>query len=202
MYVGISMRNAASSIAKRSDVRVFLTGVGCVGKTTIGTRLAQITDRVFFDLDDEIERFFSMSIERLQRKYWVPHDFRRQASKALSHILGKPESKNAIIALPPSGLMGGYWNVVKRTAGLKVALLDTPENILERVVFFDVDSNPMDKRLTADERPFYLKEVKKDITYFKRSYVKADLQISIKGLNVEQAARRILDQLELAPTQR
>jgi shikimate kinase len=38
-------------------MRVFLTGVSCVGKTTIGARLAQITDRAFFDLDVEIERF-------------------------------------------------------------------------------------------------------------------------------------------------
>jgi shikimate kinase len=178
--------------AKKSDVRVFLTGVGCVGKTTIGARLAQITDRAFFDLDVEIERFFSMPIEQLQRKYWMPHDFRKEAAKALSHILSKPESNNAVIALPPSGLMGGYWNVIKQTPGLKFALLATPENILERIVFYDADSNLIDKRLTAEERPQYLKEIKKDITYFKVSYARADLQISIEGLDVEQAAHRIL----------
>lgn len=186
--------------AKKSDVRVFLTGVGCVGKTTIGARLAQITDRAFFDLDVEIERFFSMPIEQLQRKYWMLHDFRKEAAKALSHILSKPESNNAVIALPPSGMMGGYWNVVKRTPGLKIALLATPENILERIVFFDADSKPIDKRLTAEERPHYLQEIKKDITYFRVSYARADLQISIKGLDVEQATHRILDQLELART--
>jgi len=88
-------------------VRVFLTGVGCVGKTTIGLRLTELMGLNFFDLDTEIEQFFEMSIEQLHQKYWMPHDFRKEASKALSIILDKPESQQAVIALPPSGLMGG-----------------------------------------------------------------------------------------------
>ena len=176
-------------------MRVFLTGVGCVGKTTIGLRLAELMGLIFFDLDTEIEQFFEMSIEQLHQKYWMPHDFRKEASKALSYILDKPESQQAVIALPPSGLMGGYLVVIKKTQGLKVALLDKPERILDRIVFYDVDSRPMDKRLTDEERPLYLKEIKKDITYFKKSYTRADLQVSIEDMDVEQAAHHILAQL-------
>ncbi len=177
-------------------MRVFLTGVSCVGKTTVGLRLAELMCLNFFDLDTEIEQFFGMSIERLQRKYWMPHDFRKEASKALSDILDKPESQQAVIALPPSGLMGGYLAVIKKARGLKVALLDKPERILERIVFYDVDSRPIDKRLTNEERPLYLKEIKKDITYFKKSYTRADLQVSIEDMDVEQAAHHILAQLK------
>ena len=36
-------------------MRVFLTGISCVGKTTIGTRLATLFGFQFFGLDDEIE---------------------------------------------------------------------------------------------------------------------------------------------------
>jgi len=176
-------------------VRVFLSGVGCVGKTTVGLRLAELMGLRFFDLDTEIERFFGMSIEQFHQKYWMPHDFRKEAAKALSIILDKPESQRAVIALPPSGPMGGYLAVIKKTQGLKVALLDTPERILDRVVFYDVDSRPMDKRLTNEERPLYLKEIKKNITYFKKSYTRADLQVSIEDMDVEQAAHHILAQL-------
>ncbi len=123
-------------------MRVFLTGVGCVGKTTIGARLANLN---FFDLDTEIEQFFEMSIERLQQKHWMPHDFRREASKALTHILDKPESQRSVIALPPSGLMGGYLSAIKKTHGFEIALMVRPENILDRIVFYDVESRPMDR---------------------------------------------------------
>ncbi len=177
-------------------MRVFLTGIGCVGKTTVGLRLAELMGLSFFDLDTEIEQFFGMSIEQLQQKYWMPHDFRKEASKALSYILDKPESQRAVIALPPSGLMGGYLAVIKKTQGLKVALLDRPERILDRIVFYDADSKLMDKCLTNEERPLYLKEIKKDITYFKKSYTRADLQVSIEDMDVEQAAHHILAQLK------
>jgi shikimate kinase len=125
----------------------------------------------------------------------MPHDFRREAAKALAHLVKKPDTQRSVIALPPSGLMGGYLTVIKKTEGLKIVLVDKPENILDRIVFYDVDSKPTDKRLTAVERPLYLREIKKDATYFKKSYTRADLQISIEDMDVEQAAHHILTQL-------
>ncbi|MCP3880160.1 MAG: hypothetical protein GY701_17485, partial [Sulfitobacter sp.] len=119
-------------------MRVFLTGVGCVGKTTVGRRLAELMGHRFFDLDTQIEQFFGMSIEQLHQTYWMPHDFRKEAAKALSSILDTPESQQTVIALPPSGLMGGYLAVIKKTQGLKVALLYKSERILDWIVLYDV----------------------------------------------------------------
>ena len=175
---------------------VFLTGVGGVGKTTVGLRLAELMDLGFFDRDTEVERFFGMSIERLQQKYGMPHDFRKAASKALSALLDRPESQQAVIAVPPSGLMGGYLAVIKKTQGLKVVLLDTPERILDRIVFHAADSRPMDQRLTHEERPLYLKEIKTDLTYFKQSYTRADPRVDIEDMDGEQAAHHRPAQLK------
>jgi shikimate kinase len=110
--------------------------------------------------------------------------------------LDKPEGQQVVIALPPCGLMGGYLAVIKKIRGLKVALLNTPERLLDRIVFYDADSRPMDKHLTNEERPLSLKEIKKDTTYFKKSYARADLRVSIEDMNVEQAARHLLAQLK------
>jgi len=172
-------------------VRIFLAGVGCVGKSTIGARLAELTGRYFFDLDTEIESYFGLSIEQLQRKYWMPHDFHREAAKALRHLLDQPESQQAVIALPPSGLMGGYLAVIKKAQGLKVVLEDTPERILDRVVFYDADSKLMDWTPRPEDRPQYLREIKRDIAYFRPSYKRADLHVSIEGLDLEHAARHL-----------
>jgi shikimate kinase len=50
--------------------------------------------------------------------------------------------------------------------------------------------------LTDKERALYLKEIKKDITYFKKSYTRADRQVSIEDMDVEQAAHHLLAQLK------
>lgn len=176
-------------------MRVFLTGVGCIGKTTIGKILAELLAVPFFDLDHEIEVFFGTSIERLQNRFLTMYSYRNEASKALMHLLNRPESQHCVIALPPSGLMGGYLRVIKKSDGIVVALSDRPEHILERVTFYDIDSKLIEKKLTPDEKRCCLKSIKEDITYFRRSYKRAHLRVDIDGLNAEQAAHHIREAL-------
>jgi len=177
-------------------MRIFLTGVGCVGKTTIGTKLAEILGYSFFDLDQEIETFFGISIERLQNKFLTIYSYREEASKVLEHILNLPESKDCVIALPPSGLLMGFWRVVKKTKGTTIAITDKPENILNRITFYDIDSRLIEKHLTEKEKHLYIKDIKKDITYFGKSYKRANFQVDIQGLDVAGAATKIAKMLE------
>ena len=178
-------------------MRIFIGGVGCVGKTTIGARLADFLKRRFYDLDAETERFFGTSIERLQNRHLAPNGFRRDVAMALQHILSLEESGNCVIALPPSGLMGPCWNVVQKVQDTLIIVLDdTPENILERVTFYDIDSRKIDKTLCDDERRHYLQEIRGDIRYFKRSWKKAHLIVDIAGCaNAEGAACKVLEAL-------
>jgi shikimate kinase len=177
-------------------MRICLTGVSCVGKTTVGIKLAELLGCLFFDLDNEIEHFFSMPIEHLQDKYSTMYSFRQEASKALKHLLKREDSNNSVIALPPSGLMDSYWRVVKRDNGIIVVLTDDAENILKRITFYDKDSKLIDKKLTEKERLLYLKEIKKNITYFNRTYKRADISVDISGLGPEQAAKKVKAMLD------
>jgi shikimate kinase len=117
-------------------MRIFITGVACVGKTTIGAKLADLLGYKFFDLDQEIEAFFGTSIERLQNRHLTSYSFRANASQALVHLLARKDSVNSVVALPLSGLMDNYWKVINKTPeSTIVALLDTPQNILKRIAF-------------------------------------------------------------------
>lgn len=177
-------------------MRIFLTGVSCVGKTTIGKKIGELLGVGFFDLDNEVEIFFETSIERLQNKFLTLHSFRNEAAKALVYLLSRPESRDCVIALPPSGLMGGYLRAIKKGRGTIVALTDKPENILARIRFYDIDSRPIEKNLTPKEKKLYLREIKKDIRYFRTSYHQATLQVDISGLNADQAALKIKEAIE------
>jgi shikimate kinase len=177
-------------------MRIFLTGVGCVGKTTIGKIMGELLGVRFFDLDNEIESFFETSIERLQNRFLTIHSYRNEAAKALVHLLNRPESRDCVIALPPSGLMGGYLRAIKKANGITAVVTDKPENILERIRFYDIDSRPIEKTLTSKEKKLYLKEIRKDITYFRTSYQRANLRVDISGLDPDQAARKVKEAVE------
>jgi shikimate kinase len=176
-------------------MRVFLTGVSCIGKTTIGRELAGLLGHPFFDLDLEIEAFFGKPLGRLQAECLTMTTFRRNACSALKHLLAQGQSKNCVIALPPSGLMDPYYRVVKNSGGTLVALHDDPRNILARLTFYDDDSRPVAKCLTDEEKTLYLKEIKADMASFGRTYRRADLAVDISGLGPVASASKIRDAL-------
>ena len=177
-------------------MRIFLTGVACVGKTTVGAKLGGLLGCQFFDLDREIERFFGTSVERLRKRYLTPYSFRIEASKALKEIVSRGEDgQNCVIALPPSGLMDAYWRVVKSAKAAIVVLQDKPENILKRITFYDIDSRQIQKHLTEREKRLYLREIKGDMTYYGRTYKRATATVDIAGLGPDDAARKVRDAL-------
>lgn len=183
-------------------MRIFLTGVSCVGKTTVGENLAELLCYPFFDLDHEIESFFSTPIERLQDKFLTMYSFRREASKALKCLVNREDSRDSVIALPPSGLMDNYWRVVKKSKGTIIVLTDDAANILQRILFYDKDSRPIEKHLTEEEKRLYQKKIKEDITYFNRTYKRANISVPISGLTPDQAAAKVKEELEgLLPLQ-
>ncbi len=67
--------------------KILITGVSCVGKSTIGRRLAEILDCAFYDLDLELERHFRMPISRLKALSLTGYSFRQKASRVLGWIL-------------------------------------------------------------------------------------------------------------------
>jgi shikimate kinase len=181
-------------------MRIFLAGVSCVGKTTIGAHLAGLLEYQFFDLDVETEGFFETSLERLRNRHLTSHDFRLAASQALKHILSRADSYNCVIALPPSGLLGGYWKVVNETRDATIVVLrDTPQNILKRITFYDIDSRPVQKNLTDHEKRLYLREIRRDIAYFSRSFRRAHVSVDITGCRPDEASLKIRDALKPAP---
>jgi len=93
--------------------------------------------------------------------------------------------------MPPSGLKDAYLRTIRKIDCIVVAINDTPENILKRIIFCDIDSKPFEKHLTEENKRYYLKEIKKDISYFGKSYHRAHLRVDIAGLSIEESVSRI-----------
>lgn len=96
--------------------------------------------------------------------------------------------------------MGSYWKVIKdRRDAIIVVLRDTPENILNRIAFYDIDSRPVQKNLTDREKAIYLREIKRDVAYFNRSFSRAHVSVDIAGCSPDEASRKVRGALTPAP---
>ena len=78
-----------------------------------------------------------------------------------------------------------------------VVLRDTPENILGRIAFYDVESRSMQRDLTDYGKRRYLREIKRDVAYFNRSFGRADLSVDISGGSLDDASHRVWGALKL-----
>jgi len=74
-------------------------------------------------------------------------------------------------------------------------LQDTPENIAKRLTFYDIDSRQIQRNLTERERRLYLRQIKRDITYFRPTYQRAHITMDIAGWSPDEASLRIKDML-------
>lgn len=193
------MRRPSANFAaeNRVPMRILLTGVSCVGKTTIGRLLANRLGLPFFDLDESVENYFGASIERLQARFLTGYGYRKEASVVLQHIL--TENRDCVVALVPSGLRDAYLRVIRKADCLTIVLEDTPDNILQRIVFYDTDSRPIDRTLTETDKALYRKEIAGDMAFFGKSYERADLHVQIGGLGAPASAERIAERLASVP---
>ncbi len=170
-------------------MRVLLVGVSCVGKTIIGRLLADRLGCRFFDLDEETEKHFGDSIERIQSKFMTARSYRYEVSQVLKRLA--LENESCVIALPPSGLRDELLRAIRKIECVTVVIEDAPRNILNRITFYDVDSKPIRKVLSDKERAYYEDDIRKDISFFNTSYRLADLHADITGLDAAASAELI-----------
>ncbi len=132
-----------------------------------------------------------MPISRLKALSLTGYSFRQKASRVLGRILQENRGGYLIVALPPSGLCDWYRKVIKKHGAIVIALSDTAENILRRIVFYDDDSNRIEKVLDERGKALYLREIRKDIGYFRRFHRKANLHVDLSGAGVAECAEKV-----------
>jgi hydroxypyruvate isomerase len=67
---------------------------------------------------------------------------------------------------------------------------------VKRITFYDKDSIPITIVLDELKKKLYLKEIIKDYNHFKDSFQRADLQIVINEINLEDIPDLIISRLD------
>ena len=177
---------------------IYLVGISCVGKTTIGKMLAEEIGFSFFDMDEEIQKYYNNTIERIQDECFTMNGYREKASIVLDSLLSK--NIDSVISGTLSGLKFSYLQVFKKHKMYKdlysIHLNDSFENVLNRLTFYDKDSNPITERLDDSKKKRYLKEIKADYNYFIDSYNRADFKIDIANICLNDIPNLMMNELQ------
>ncbi len=177
---------------------LYLVGISCVGKTTIGKMLADRIGFTFFDLDIEIENYYNKPIERIQDECFLMNAYREKASKVLDYLFSK--NIDSVIAGTPSGLKYSFLQVYKKHKSDKelysIYIHDSCENVIERLTFYDKDSKPIIEDLDDSTKKRYLKIIKAEYNFFKDSYNRADFKIDINNVNLIETPNLIINELQ------
>ncbi|MBM4175402.1 MAG: hypothetical protein FJ213_04415 [Ignavibacteria bacterium] len=177
---------------------LYLIGISCVGKTTIGRLLADKIGLKFYDLDIEIQNYYKKSIERIQDECFSMNEYREKASIVLDSLFSK--DTDSVISGTPSGLKFSYLQVYKKHKAANdlysIYIKDSFENVLGRLTFYDKDSNPITVIMDKTRKRRYLKEIKADYNYFKDSYSRADFTIDINNVCLNNIPNLIVNELQ------
>lgn len=124
--------------------------------------------------------------------------YREKASKVLDNLFSK--KINSVISGTPSGLKYAYLKVYKKHKADKdlysILINDSCENVLERLTFYDKDSNPIIEKIDDSKKMRYLKKIKADYNFFRDSYKRADLKIDIYNINLNDIPNLIVNELQ------
>lgn len=178
-------------------MKLIITGVSCVGKSTVGKMLAEKLDHFFFDFDFEVEAYFNSHITFIKNECSSEKEYRKKAAEVLGHILNQ-NKKDFIIAMPPSGLKDYYWKLIKDDPDITtVVLRDRAANIVKRLTFYNDYSELDESPVTVHNKHLYEKEVSEDMKYFGFSFRKADIKFDINGRDPKGVVDELHEQLAL-----
>ncbi|MDW7663015.1 MAG: shikimate kinase [Bacillota bacterium] len=176
---------------------IFLFGLSNVGKTTIGEKLAQRLGYVFYDLDEEVKKYYDMTLEEFVNTGSL-NERDKKRGFVISEIM--ESSQNKIIAITPIYYSSNFNKHISRKDVLAIELQDLPENIFQRLVFSDEnDEIYKDDEYKNLHKKHYISEIKKDQTCYKRSFSKVKNKFHIDNDSVEMVIERIIKEYKLMP---
>ena len=176
-------------------MKILLFGIGNVGKSTVGKLLSEKLNYKYDDLDDEIKRRYG-KIDDFRAEYPWDYERHKERGKILKDIVNKYED-NVVIAVSPIFYVRCFSKLLEDENIFAIDLQDKPEYILKRLVYADENDNVFPIEITTiQERKYYLSEIKKDITFYKRVYAKIVNKFDMNGEDVETVVQRLIKYIE------
>jgi len=168
--------------------KIILIGFRCVGKTTIGKKLAEVLEWKFLDLDEEIQKKLGKTIKEIvEEKGWSY--FRKIEKEEMKKL---KELKEIVIALGGGSVLHQEEMENLLENSLVVWLYSSPKVIIKRIKEDEKTSfqRPALKNLDLEKEIFEILKERMPL-YEKFSHFRIDTD----NLNIESAVKEILEKL-------
>ena len=171
---------------------IFLTGFMGAGKSRVGRQLAARLNFPFVDTDKEIEKKTNLSIKEIFETQGEPA-FRRLEREVIAQLCDDPLAR--VISLGGGALNDAQTFRRVHETGVVVYLKSSPEHILQRVKH--TDKRPLLQVAAGQDRDRpLLRRIEELLAQREPIYARADIIIQRDGLEAEEAAERILGELQ------
>ncbi len=158
---------------------IVLIGFSQCGKTTVGKRLAEVTQQAFVELEAEMEAEYQKSISDL-KKEMEPEQFREIEKNMIERLINR---KNKIIAVRSETIEDAEIAAILPKVGTVIFLQTDKEEIRRRL---ELDQG--EKAAAFDEKEFSEKAAKQESLFFKI----AGIIISTAGKTPEAIVEEIV----------
>lgn len=149
-------------------MKILLFGVSNVGKTTAGKILAEKLKIDFYDLDEEIKKYYNITLEEFVHDGTIKERDKKRG-KIISNLVN--DESNKVIAISPMSNREYFEDVLKNEQVVAIELRDTVENIFDRLVFSDKDDYIYsDEEYKNAHKDYYLNDIRDDLVWYGNVY--------------------------------
>lgn len=158
---------------------ILLFGVSNVGKSITGKLLAHRLGYDFYDLDEEIKKHCNTTLEDFVSTGTLCE--RDLIRCNLIHSLTARKG-DKVIAITPLSYIQTIQPLLSSSGIFSIELIDSAENIFNRLVFSDENDNIYkDDDYKNEHRDYYLSEIREDLEWYGSIYADIKHQFYISG---------------------
>lgn len=176
-------------------MNILLFGISNVGKSVTGELLASRLNYEFYDLDEEVKNKLGITLEKfVSSGTLLERDLIR--CSILNSIVSIPSDK--VIAVTPLTYLVPIQHLFSEKDILAIELLDSAENIFNRLVFSDENDNIYkDEEYKNRYKDHYLNDIQKDLEWYGSIYSAIKHRFDMDGKNPASVTEALVKKYHL-----
>lgn len=176
-------------------MNILLFGVSNVGKSVTGELLASRLNYQFYDLDEAVKNELGITLETFVSSGTLQERDLIRCSIINSLVL-TPSDK--VIAITPLTYIAPILHLFSKKDILAIELLDSAENIFDRLVFSDENDNLYkDDEYKNKYKGYYLNDIRKDLEWYGSIYSIIKHKFDMDGKNTSDVTEALIEKYHL-----